>query len=558
MEPSKLSGTGESERLTLADGLRLTMIMSPRRLSPGVTRALQHTQAMLIMRSFRLLNQITVLGLPILILLFVNFGERFDQLWMLFITSQMVHVSLIARWIGRAAKRGRLQMRKLALITFPSAVMCGVVSGSLPGLVMQEAAIGGHDTGLIETLALLTSVLWMMIAAIFWLPTMLPHVLTIKISYIVTVLLTFIAFNNPQGGSIAIWLANLGFVIVPIALYMTVLWFRDRLDRHTLRHHYGALADRFAEFQEGARDWHWRTDAQLLVCEMPPERIEHLPVDCQPVCLDGLFMPFEGDHAEFERALLNRAALDGLELRRIDSRPDAEPIWWRLRGGPLYRPDGSLRGYFLTGSEITAEYKLREAEKRIETLNADVRGSVMALTTVTEAARPFVKGCDRDAQTLRAALNDARRAMQPSEAPSKAQQCSKAEPAPGNGNDSPPTLLMLETDSLRQRMALRHLTREGYHVITVNRADQLADALDEGPLRPRAVIIAADIADQAQNSLNFLVDDILAPRRLPILWRGQPEAERLGQCGVAIAADADGKSLLDALRSCIGAQDRAA
>ena len=122
------------------------------------------------------------------------------------------------------------------------------------------------------------------------------------------------------------------------------------------------------EFEAGASDFLWETDAELRL-QRVSERLAHI-VGCDPVALRGASIldwvmrsdvagTREQDNAKLLTCVAERAPFRDLQIRLVLA---GQERWLSMTGKPVMDVDGSVQGYRGVGSDVTA---VRRSDERI-------------------------------------------------------------------------------------------------------------------------------------------------------------------------------------------------
>lgn len=172
----------------------------------------------------------------------------------------------------------------------------------------------------------------------------------------------------PFGGYVSILLGVYATFVFFSARRMSLLSYQRIWQRVVVQHQGETIGLLLNEFEEGASDWLWETDAAGRLRHVPARMAATLGLSAE-VLQNRHLGDLLRDHATFGdaddkahailSALTNRTAFCDLSVRLST---EVGTRWWRLNGKPAFDRRGNFTGYRGVGADVTHS---REAQARI-------------------------------------------------------------------------------------------------------------------------------------------------------------------------------------------------
>ncbi|WP_132257339.1 putative bifunctional diguanylate cyclase/phosphodiesterase [Methylobacterium segetis] len=175
-------------------------------------------------------------------------------------------------------------------------------------------------------------------------------------------------FEPPTGAYLSVMLTVYAAFVIAITWRTSLLSYQRLLDRVVVQDQSQTIGLLLNEFEEGASDWLWETDAQGRLRHVPARMAAALsrPLATLPgLPLEDLLAshvipgPGAGAAEELRAAIARQVPFQSVTLHL---RTDEGPRHWTINGKPFLDRDGLFAGYRIVGSDTT---RSREAEARI-------------------------------------------------------------------------------------------------------------------------------------------------------------------------------------------------
>ena len=297
----------------------------------------------------------------------------------------------IAAWWWWPKKRDQQPSLKVAVgVILVSAFIYGCFWGAMPSVMLAS----GDDSDWLYIVAVMAGVAC---GAGFSLSAM-PQALAIFMGPVVAGLLFAV---NDTGTAIAATLA-FTLIVFTLVILLTSISFAQSLvkridDEMQLKEQKAVISLLLRDFEENSSDWLWETDAENRIINASSRfsEVTGLPSEV----LNGTEITSLADARADELTLMLSAFVESVN-NRLTFRDMTIPVvvkgeqhWWSITGKPVYRNDGSFKGFTGVCSDITEQ---RRSEEKVKFLaHNDALTGLVNRTQFTEQLNQHVVKLER-------------------------------------------------------------------------------------------------------------------------------------------------------------------